>query len=156
MSKNWPSPRSNYFQPHSTGAKATRSKLNHESVQWSTPRASDSEKGGPNQQFSAGGTPLPAQSVQWATPTSRDWKDGSNPSDSVETNSLLGRQAPRTIPAGPISSFLAVWTSCRLSLNPFFVEWLMGLPCAWINCAPSEMESYLSKQRMRLQSLLDL
>jgi hypothetical protein len=41
---------------------------------WSTPRASDGEKGGPNQSFSAGGQPLPAQmygvdKATWATPT---------------------------------------------------------------------------------------
>lgn len=41
---------------------------------WSTPRASDGEKGGPNQSFGAGGTPLPAQVAQtmWPTPTHRD------------------------------------------------------------------------------------
>jgi hypothetical protein len=31
---------------------------------WSTPRASDGEKGGPNQSFGAGGQPLPAQAAQ--------------------------------------------------------------------------------------------
>jgi hypothetical protein len=41
---------------------------------WSTPRASDGEKGGPNQSFGAGGQPLPAQMHQatWPTPTARD------------------------------------------------------------------------------------
>ena len=36
---------------------------------WSTPRASDGEKGGPNQSFGAGGQPLPSQAVQWETPS---------------------------------------------------------------------------------------
>jgi hypothetical protein len=40
----------------------------------------------------------------WATPTSRDHKDGANPSENVATNSLLGRQAPRSGIAGPPSS----------------------------------------------------
>ena len=35
---------------------------------WGTPRASDAAKGGPNQSFGAGGTPLPAQAAQWKTP----------------------------------------------------------------------------------------
>lgn len=35
---------------------------------WSTPRASDGEKGGPNQSFTAGGVPLPAMASQWPTP----------------------------------------------------------------------------------------
>jgi len=46
--------------------------------QWSTPRASDGEKGGPNQSFTAGGQPLPAQMHQaspMVTPSARDWKD---------------------------------------------------------------------------------
>lgn len=34
---------------------------------WSTPRASDGEKGGPNQAFGAGGQPLPARAYQTAT-----------------------------------------------------------------------------------------
>lgn len=39
---------------------------------WSTPRASDGEKGGPNQSFGAGGQPLPAQAyhtAMWPSPT---------------------------------------------------------------------------------------
>lgn len=46
-----------------------------------TPRASDGEKGGPNQSFSAGGQPLPAQmhgaeakGSPWATPAARDYR----------------------------------------------------------------------------------
>jgi hypothetical protein len=45
--------------------------------QWSTPRASDGAKGGPNQRFSAGGQPLPTQihRAHWITASARDWKD---------------------------------------------------------------------------------
>lgn len=39
---------------------------------WSTPRASDGEKGGPNQSFGAGGIPLASQSANWPTPTALD------------------------------------------------------------------------------------
>jgi len=39
---------------------------------WSTPRASDGEKGGPNQSFGAGGQPLHAQAVKWPTPVADD------------------------------------------------------------------------------------
>jgi|GEM_PF-285211 len=45
---------------------------------WGTPRASDAEKGGPNQAFGTGGTPLPAQAANWPTPAARDQK-GSSP-----------------------------------------------------------------------------
>jgi hypothetical protein len=72
-----------------------------------------------------------ARALQWATPTSRDWKDGSEPSAEVSTNSLLGRQAPRTMRGGLLSSLPEDWTSSRLRLNPRFVEWLMGWPEGW-------------------------
>lgn len=45
---------------------------------WGTPRASDGEKGSPNQEFSGGGQPLPAQMfavgkmATWACPQARD------------------------------------------------------------------------------------
>lgn len=50
---------------------------------WSTPRASDREKGGPNQAFGAGGQPLPAQAfhtAMWPSPTlpsgGQTWPEG--------------------------------------------------------------------------------
>lgn len=45
---------------------------------WPTARASDGEKGGPNQSFGAGGTSLPAMAAQWPIATACDWK-GSGP-----------------------------------------------------------------------------
>jgi len=54
----------------------------------------------------------------WPTPTSRDWKDGSAKScANVPENGLLGRVATRGTETG--------------SLNPQFVEWLMGYPQNW-------------------------
>ncbi len=51
-----------------------------ETSTWSTPRASDGEKGGPNMAFSAGGQPLPAQMHQneamWRSPNVVDAKGG--------------------------------------------------------------------------------
>lgn len=90
-----------------------------------------------------------AQSMMWATPTSRDYKDGSDPSENVETNALLGRQAPRwngpqaprTPMPGPQSSENDQISHRRL--NPKFVEWLMGLPEGWLELtafASSETE----------------
>lgn len=75
----------------------------------------------------------------WATPTSRDHKDGVNPSNKVETNSLLGRQAPRTPMLGPQSSENA--QTSRRRLNPQFVEWLMGWPMGWTSLAASNCKS---------------
>lgn len=62
---------------HRSGKRANEPLLNG-IMTWSTPRASDGEKGGPNMSFGAGGQPLPAQmhkASAWPTPSSRDWKD---------------------------------------------------------------------------------
>lgn len=59
--------------------------LENQVVLWGTPRASDAEKGGPNQAFGAGGTPLPAQAAQWPTPQSRDIRMGDNPDSPRQT-----------------------------------------------------------------------
>jgi len=50
--------------------------LCHQTAQWSTPRMTDAEHGGPNMAFSTGGTPLPAQAAQWSTPSVADVTGG--------------------------------------------------------------------------------
>ncbi|MDE4398196.1 hypothetical protein [Phaeobacter gallaeciensis] len=52
------------------GSRSTVTSLQVQAKMWSTPRSSDGEKGGPNQSFGAGGTPLPAQEANWPTPNS--------------------------------------------------------------------------------------
>ena len=74
---------------------------------WSTARASDGEKGGPNQSFGAGGEPLATQAILHS--------------------SLL---APPTCADGAPSSTST--PASRLQLNPDFVEWLMGWPRGWV------------------------
>ena len=64
-----------------TKNKAGNACLATDAVLWGTPRASDAEKGGPNQAFGSGGVPLPAQAAQWPTPAAQNVK-GSSP-DSV-------------------------------------------------------------------------
>ena len=44
--------------------------LNDEAAQWSAPKSSDAEKGGPNMAYSKGNTlPLPSQAAQWEAPS---------------------------------------------------------------------------------------
>lgn len=68
---------------------------------WGTPRASDAEKGGPNQAFGAGGTPLPAQAANWPTPAARDHK-GENSADHLTngTGRLHMDQLPNAVAHG--------------------------------------------------------
>jgi len=54
---------------------------------WSTPRASDEEKGGPNQSFGAGGQPLPSQAYATA-------RSGPAPSGSPATTEKRGAPNP--------------------------------------------------------------
>lgn len=74
----WPTMRSNEsgnYQRDRTGAIMLT--LSGAVANWSTPRASDGEKGGPNQQFGSNGTPpLPAQASSWQTPSAADTLGG--------------------------------------------------------------------------------
>ena len=89
------------------------------SVRWPTPKGSPS---GPDfarmNRKGSGGDDLATAVARWPTPTSRDWKDGSAKScANVPENGLLGRVATRGTETG--------------SLNPQWVEWLMGYPEGW-------------------------
>lgn len=144
---------------------------------WSTPRASDGEKGGPNMSFGAGGTPLPAQASLFlpAPRTSMDGSGGSQP------------EAQR-LPSSPDAQLPMIWrhssvTLCaalrrgltdghdastqrerllqlsdlhsKRGLNPRFVESLMGFPCiatAWTAFAPSATPSSRKSRRSRSAS----
>lgn len=131
--------------------------LNEVATAWSTPRASDAEKGGPVQSFGAGGIPLPAQASQWQTPTVGDVTGGhSSRSGERKGEPLLNEQARQasSLPAPPIerlgqSSPETTRDSSPPSLNPRFVEWLMGWPPGWTNFECSEMALCVWKARMR-------
>lgn len=56
---------------------------------WSTPRASDGEKGGPHQSFTAGGVPLPAMTARWPTPISLSFDGSHQPGNSRSGNKML-------------------------------------------------------------------
>lgn len=99
---------------------------------WTTPRASDGEKGGPNQSWGAGGTPLSTQA----------------------RHSPFSLPDLTTPPLGSTSSPASPDSLRPFRLNPAFVEWLMGLPIGWTSFEPWAMESYLYRQRTRLLYLL--
>ena len=68
----------------------------------------------------------------WPTPTSRDHKDTGDCAN-VPVNALLGRAVGPSKAAG--------------SLNPAWVEWLMGFPPGWTDLKPSEMPSSRKSSR---------
>jgi hypothetical protein len=72
-------------------------------------------------------------SIRWPTPTSRDHKDGTKAAcQNVPVNCLLGR-------AVHVGS-----TDMTGSLNPSWVEWLMGWPIGWTVLDPSATDRYHS------------
>jgi hypothetical protein len=135
---------------------------------WSTPRASDGEKGGPNQAFGAGGEPLAAQTVNWPSVTVADsraspsltaggaaTREGYTPgmtlTDAIRIYSLPDLA---TYPVGEIPS------RDRRSLNPLFVEWLMGWPPGWtllawtdLGCSATALSLWRQRMRSALSSL---
>jgi len=111
--ENWPTPQERDYKsgdiPGSQNyarkvKQAWTLDLNTAAEEWPTPRASEAEHSGRVVAEHDGQVGLTEAANQWATPTSRDWKDGSNPSENVPTNCLLGRQGPRSGIIGDESS----------------------------------------------------
>jgi hypothetical protein len=129
--QNWPTPRA--MEPGSTSPGYGKG-LKNTAINWRTPNASDGEGGIMEwRDGKAAKLKLRDHSVHavksWATPTTRDWKDGSA-KDNSKTNSLLGRQAPRTMEVGK---------NCQITLNPLFTNHLMGWPIGWTRFEPVVM-----------------
>lgn len=96
---------------------------------WSTPKASDGEKGGPNMRGSKGDQPLPAQAAHWPTPLTAD--DGRKvTARSAQTQLCNIAEAWPDQHSRPAHPTQAGGRSSpeRRRLNPLFVEWLMGWP----------------------------
>lgn len=111
---------------------------------WASPRASDGEKGGPNQRGSKGDQMLPSQVQNWPTPSATDHKGSSTVgraagqlSEATET----GMWATPTISAGsggPGNSGTDGVLNLRpqvqgLSLNSRWTLQLVGLPADWMD-----------------------
>lgn len=115
--------------------------LENQARMWSTPRSSDGEKGGPNQAFGAGGTPLPAQAQQWATPQARDHfpphtaeyvaAKKAQGHGMANLNDQADQWQASSLPDPAISKDGEKSSKERRSLNPLFVEFLMGWPPRW-------------------------
>ena len=99
---------------------------------------------------------LPDQVALWPTPTSLSYSDSHQPGNSRSYNLTmdlaLSLQVQMTSQAGETSS------QPRRTLNPLFVEWLMGWPLgwtllAWTDFACSETELFHWKRRMRFALL---
>ncbi len=81
----------------------------------------------------------------WMTPTARDHKDGATSLANTPVNGLLGRQVLVTSRAGSGTS------DARRTLNPLFVEALMGWPTGWTAFASVAMAWSRWLRRMRCE-----
>jgi hypothetical protein len=88
----------------------------------------------------------------WMTPTARDHKDGATSLANTPVNGLLGRQVLTMPPVGGDTS------TTRRSLNPAFVEALMGWPSGWtgFGSAATEWSRWLPRMRCELWRLSSL
>ena len=110
IGSHWPTPTVADVQggrKHRSGARSGEALLNG-LMTWSTPRATDGAKGGPNQSFGAGGQPLPAQMHQcapWTTPCASETgnRQGKYPQGGTSLNTQL-IHAPRKMWATPEAS----------------------------------------------------
>ena len=117
---------------------------------WATPTAAIAI--GTDSTISKGKRDLRHDVKMWPTPTSRDHKDGTAQScENVPVNGLLGRAVhmwptPNAADGtgGPGNSGRMGGENLRTavsgSLNPTWVEWLMGFPIGWTDCEHSETQ----------------
>lgn len=115
------------------------------SQKWSSPKASDPEKAGPNMRGSKGDVPLPGQAAQWASPLAQNHKGSGTaihrPDNGKLRDDMLHFQAeqlflPPSSPAQATADGLTCLTdspnsnrhSAKRKLNPIFVEALMRWP----------------------------
>jgi hypothetical protein len=81
----------------------------------------------------------------WMTPTARDHKDGATSLANTPVHGLLGRQVLVTPMVGRDTS------DARPTLNPLFVEALMGWPTGWTGFVSVAMAWSHWLQRMRCE-----
>lgn len=158
--KMWPTPHG--FQ---AGNGPDGNEFSTEVRNWTTPKASDGAKGGPNMRGSKGDVPLPSMAANWASPTARIAKGGGSQVTRKDGQSRLdmldwqaesfSRQDPPTRD-GPESS--PTLPGSRQRLNPEFAGWLMGWPIGWTSteptvCGASEMVLFRRKQQLLLSIL---
>ncbi|MFD1796925.1 hypothetical protein ACFSC1_13115 [Paracoccus aurantiacus] len=121
----WPTPQTDSFRSRG-GARKHEKGLDGMARDWPTPRATDGSKPSAGNRKSAD---LTHASQMWMTPTARDHKDGATTLANTPVNGLLGRQVLTTPMAGSDTS------DQRRTLNPLFVEALMGWPSGWTGSA---------------------
>ena len=121
----WPTPQIDSFRSRG-GERKDEKGLDRMARDWPTPMANDGCKPSAGNRRTAD---LTHAAGMWMTPTARDHKDGATTLANTPVNGLLGRQVLVTPMAGTDIS------DARRTLNPLFVEALMGWPTGWTGFA---------------------
>lgn len=137
----WPTPQADSFRSRG-GDRKDEKGLDTMARDWPTPMASDGCKPSAGNRKTAD---LSHASQMWMTPTARDYKDGAANPETMKVNGQLGRQVLATPMAGSVSS------ATRRTLNPLFVEALMGWPTGWTGFASVETAWSPWLRRMRCE-----
>ena len=110
---------------------------------WQTPRATDGDKGGPNQRLK--GVPslvAEARRRLWPTTTTHNSQDSLAPAEFLRKSPELTARAFTLLGQMNSQSGQKCSPSDR-TLNPRFVEWLMGWPIGWTDCDSRVTEWFL-------------
>jgi hypothetical protein len=94
---------------------------------WSTPKASDADRGDCLSERGRNSPSLVSQAAEVTPEAARDWKSGSASPETLERNARPLSEVMRTQQPGP--------------LNPAWVEALMGFPSGWTDPGPPVAES---------------
>jgi hypothetical protein len=121
---------------------------------WTTLSASDGTRGGTITENMSGTSLVQQVNSLWSTPRASDGEKGGPNQAFGAGGQPLPSQAVSFRPDLMMSTVGEAHSRPRRSLNPLFVEWLMGWPpawtlVAWTDSACSETELSRFKQRMR-------
>ena len=133
----WPTPRSTEREGLQSGMNRQSPTLSTVARMWPTPRANKTTNENEEawqKRHAAGDVSTPPLSLavrMVPTPSANDWKVSSQPG---QRRGQLADPEMNVITAGG-------------SLNPDWVEWLMGWPLAWTSLRPMRKETWLAWQR---------
>lgn len=103
---------------------------------WPTPLAKDSERiipGTEGNRRTVGLASMARERKLWPTPTSGDEKRSGSRVGNADTKAHPGTSLTTCRSGPPARPTCAHGESCRLTLNPRFVLWLMGFPLTWFD-----------------------